>query len=1121
MQSVVYHSFVRCIFKSCLQKMKRPLKIAVLILLVVSSFGGVAASNPPIQFIENRNQWPAQVYFGADVRGARIFFLSDGIIFNLYSKEATGHISKPEPLYEDGYSKGSYMSTYAFKINFVGSNKPVVIGKDKLLTTYNYYLRNDASRWGSGAQSFSLVEYKNVYNGIDLRIHSHELSLKSDWIVEPCADPNQIRLQYEGVQQLSLLEGNLIIKTQLNEITELEPYAFQMINGEKKSVRCEYKIVGDQTTFVFPEGYDANYELVIDPILIFSGYSGSTFDNWGNTATYDSKGNLYSGGMVTNIGGGNGFPATIGAYQTFYAGGNWDVAILKYDSSGANVLYATYLGGTGTETPQSLVVNKDNELLILGATSSPDFPVTNSSSFKGGVTVDPLWGVEYVNGSDLFIVKLKDDGSALVGGTYLGGTKNDGLNFVSGYMYQSSKVESAVSKNYGDQLRGDIIADLNGNVYIASNTLSFDFPIVNSDPNITYHGGSHDAVVVKLTPDLSSIIWSRFMGGAGTDASYSIKLNQDNEVYVAGGTTSVDFGGMNGLHTTSRGNIDGWIAKLSANGDQILNGTYLGTPSYDQAYFIDLATDGGVVAFGQTQGSYPVQGNVYSKPNSGQFLHKLSADLKTTIFSTVIGSGSRSPDISPTAFLVSECNTIYLSGWGGDINSPNSDVLIRNYVGGSTFNLPITNDAYQKETNGNDFYLMVLSGDASEFIYGTFFGGNSSLTHVDGGTSRFDKKGIVYHAVCAGCGGQSDFPAVNVPLERQKNKSSNCNNAAFKFDLSLLKARIQTNNIDLSQPGYREVCYPDSIVFQNRSIGGKIYLWDFGDGTSQAKTDIRDIAHQYNETGKYKVKLKTLDQGTCIGKDSTYVTINVYKPLGFASEDQTICFGSSAQLAAGGGVSYEWTAKDGEFKSQIANPSVTPNADADYFVSITDFQGCLKKDTVLIEVVPAIDLKYELKKKFLNCSSRPLVEVTNLSNPAEEVFFDFGDGTTSDLDQVLHEYEKDSIYRVRLIGKKEFCIYEKYEEIPIYTLKVPNVITPEQSPGKNDMFKIIFDNQPISKAGIQTSLIVYNRWGEGVYFNDDYKENWSGEGLASGVYYYEVKIDQEQLSCKGWVHVIK
>ena len=88
-------------------------------------------------------------------------------------------------------------------------------------------------------------------------------------------------------------------------------------------------------------------------------------------------------------------------------------------------------------------------------------------------------------------------------------------------------------------------------------------------------------------------------------------------------------------------------------------------------------------------------------------------------------------------------------------------------------------------------------------------------------------------------------------------------------------------------------------------------------------------------------------------------------------------------------------------------------------------------------------------------------------------------------------------------------------------MKVPNVITPEQSPGKNDMFKIIFDNQPISKAGIQTSLIVYNRWGEGVYFNDDYKENWSGEGLASGVYYYEVKIDQEQLSCKGWVHVIK
>ncbi len=79
--------------------------------------------------------------------------------------------------------------------------------------------------------------------------------------------------------------------------------------------------------------------------------------------------------------------------------------------------------------------------------------------------------------------------------------------------------------------------------------------------------------------------------------------------------------------------------------------------------------------------------------------------------------------------------------------------------------MPITSDAYQKTTSGSDFYFMVLNGDATELVYSTYLGGNSSKTHVDGGTSRFDKYGIVYHAVCSGCQfgnatGQatSDFP---------------------------------------------------------------------------------------------------------------------------------------------------------------------------------------------------------------------------------------------------------------------------------------------------------------------------------------------------------------------------
>src|SRR5690606_33423188 len=224
-------------------------------------------------------------------------------------------------------------------------------------------------------------------------------------------------------------------------------------------------------------GYDECLELIIDPILIFSAYSGSTMDNWGNTATYDARGNVYSGGMVSNDDFPSGFPVTPGAYQVAYAGGSWDIGILKYDSAGSELLYCTFIGGNGTETPQSLVVNSSGELLILGATGSSDFPVTNGSEFKGGENIDPLWGVPYLQGTDIFIAKLSPNGDKLLGATYLGGTSNDGVNLISGVMYsQLVKEDSPLARNYGDQLRGDIITDDDDFVYIASNTLSNDFP---------------------------------------------------------------------------------------------------------------------------------------------------------------------------------------------------------------------------------------------------------------------------------------------------------------------------------------------------------------------------------------------------------------------------------------------------------------------------------------------------------------------------------------------------------------------------------------------------------------------------------------------------------------------
>ena len=97
------------------------------------------------------------------------------------------------------------------------------------------------------------------------------------------------------------------------------------------------------------------------------------------------------------------------------------------------------------------------------------------------------------------------------------------------------------------------------------------------------------------------------------------------------------------------------------------------------------------------------------------------------------------------AFLIDECQNILLSGWG-------SDILTASNVPGSLTSMPVTaNAAFPNPINGYDFYLMALSRDADSLIYGSYYGGGNSREHVDGGTSRFDKKGIIYQSVCAGC----------------------------------------------------------------------------------------------------------------------------------------------------------------------------------------------------------------------------------------------------------------------------------------------------------------------------------------------------------------------------------
>ena len=622
------------------------------------------------------------------------------------------------------------------------------------------------------------------------------------------------------------------------------------------------------------------------------------------------------------------------------------------------------------------------------------------------------------------------------------------------------------------------------------------------------------------------MVWSTFFGGIGTDASLTIKFDKTGDILVGGGTTSPDFPITAGAHQpTIGGDADGWIAKISHNGDVILASTFTGTSAYDQVYFLDLNGDDEVYVYGQTSGNFPVTAGVYYNANSGQFIQKFNATLSALIFSTVIGSGRGIPDISPTAFLVNECNNLYLAGWGGVVNIQSL------HWQNNTLGMPVSSDAFQKTTSGSDFYFMVLTDDASQFLYGTYLGGTQSRTHVDGGTSRFDKGGIVYHAVCSGCASYnatrrstSDFPTTDDAWSNTNN-SRNCNNAAFKFDLSSLRARLQSNSVMLDNPGLNRVCIPDKLVFQNLSTGGEIFEWDLGDGTQITRTDTSMILHKYLAIGKYTVWLKAIDKGTCKVKDSTSLKVDVFDAHALVQENDEMCFDSPYTLQASGGSTYHWISEDGTFQSTLATPIVSPKDTLRYFVSVTESNGCVFMDTVELAVIPTILPEFEIERSPA-CFDRPAVQVLSKTDSLKEgdrLYFDFGDGTTVEEEEAQHAYKEDGLYTIKLVGVREFCVTEKVLPMPVFRLVIPNVITPGHEDNANDRFTIQYgDEEGVTPAGFgyTTGLIIYNRWGSKVYENADYQYDWEGAGLPAGIYYYEVTVDGHA-TCKSWLHLIK
>lgn len=900
-----------------------------------------------LSFVKNNGQWENAVQYRASLGGLNTIFLEKGGFTYLFHNDKDA-----EKLFDHSKrdrEKIQPVRAHAYHVKFLNANEPTLKPTAPRSEYNNYFLGNDRSKWASHVPIFDQVRYENLYPGVHLDAYDVDGYFKYDFVVEPGATTENIILEYEGADRLQIKKGDLIIHTSVDKIVEHEPYAYQEINGKKVTVKCAYQLEDNTVTFGFPNGYDEKYPLVIDPTVVAATLSGTTNnENFGHSATYDFSGNIYVGAQSF----GSGYPTIVGAFQTNFGGGVADIAVSKYNTNGSQLIYASYIGGSGQDLPHSLITDFDGQLYIYGTSDSDNYPTTTNAvqTNKGGRI-------------DIVISILTADGSDLVGSTYVGGSQDDGFNHCE------------INASYGDDYRGEIMIDRERNVYIASNSSSNNFPTTPGAFDRTFNtigtnastpSPAQDGVVFKLNNDLSTFYWSTYLGENGADTAMGLRVDENNTVYVSGTAAGANFpipAGGGGFQPTFRGgDSDGYVVRLSADGSTIINGTFWGTNEDDNSYFMDVDLEGDVHIYGISTGFMPITAGTFSSvAGSRQFISSFTSDLSNLVYSTVIGRGPNSTgtgpftdfDFVPVAFMVDKCDNIYFSGY---------DAIA---------NLPLTSDAIS--TQGGTFYLGVLEPDASALSFATYYG---MANHVDGGTSRFDKSGVVYQGVCS-C---TNFVMNTNNNAWSTNQAERCDVGVFKIDFD-----VPTVTAFAAVEPASSGCAPFTVNFDYTGKNGTVFEWDFGNG--QTSTFENPIT-TFETAGTYEVRFVASNTGTCNEQDTFYMQINVLDNSSSIT-DTTICGANDGVFvnATTTNASYLWN--DG-----IINATRTINQEGTFWVDIS-ISGCTSRDSFIVSFEP--ELEYSLGQDFSYCDviTAPLDATRN-----DLVKYLWDDGSTAPIRQI-------------------------------------------------------------------------------------------------------------------------
>ena len=337
--------------------------------------------------------------------------------------------------------------------------------------------------------------------------------------------------------------------------------------------------------------------------LVYATYLGGDgmFNDEGRAIAVDASGNAYVTGWTLAAD----FPVTPGAFQPV-RGSDWDAFVTKVAPDGGALSYSSYLGGDGTDTGYGIAVDSSGRAYVTGGTSSANFPVTPGA-------FQPVRS----GGSDAFIARISSGGTTLLDGTYLGGSSGE---------YAT-----------------DICLDASGNVYVAGDTPSTNFPTTPGAFRTTFCGGVWDGFVTKLHFGGVGLAWSSYLGGSDSDAIDGIAVDASGNAYVAGWTTSTNFPVSAGApQTVIAGAGDVFVARFGPDGTTLPFATYLGGVASDTGYGVAVDASENAITTGYTQSSnFPVtEGAFQTHYGGGLIFDAFVAKVRTVGGVTPAAGGS-------------------------------------------------------------------------------------------------------------------------------------------------------------------------------------------------------------------------------------------------------------------------------------------------------------------------------------------------------------------------------------------------------------------------------------------------------------------------------------------------